>query len=416
MTPPLGSPPFAADSGVPQARRQPPPPQRTAAGRRLFWPGALALTALALFALGYLPKREQRVALAQDLVERAKQPERVALIKPKAAPAEQKLSLAGNVQGLEETLVYARADGYVKSFHADLGDSVKQGQVLAELDTPEAQRELEQARESVAQGEAALARAQAKHAQSLATLGRYQALAAGLASREELDQRETQARLDDADVKVAQAALSAQRASFERRKLQQAYALVRAPFDGTITARNVERGSLVAAGRSQALFKITALDSLRIFVQVPQNRVPGVRTGLPAQVQVAEYPTQVFAGTVNRTASALDAGTRTLTVEVRLPNPKRVLLPGMYASVSLPLEGASAGFLVPATALIIGEQGVKVASLDAEGKVRILPVQIARDRGSEIELASGLTGQERIIVNPRPSLREGAQLAAAGGV
>jgi len=283
------------------------------------------------------------------------------------------------------------------------------------LDTPEAQRELEQAREAVTQAQAALARAQAKAAQSAATLRRYQALAAGLTSREELDQRETQLRLDEADVRVAQAALSAARANQERRKLQEGYALVRAPFDGTITARNVERGSLVAAGRSQALFKISALDTLRIFVQVPQNRVPGVRTGLPAQLQVAEYPQRAFAGTVSRTASALDAASRTLTVEVRVSNAEHTLLPGMYANVTLPLAGSSAGFLVPATALIIGEQGVKVASLTAEGRVRLLPVQIARDRGSEIELSTGLTGSERILVNPRPSLREGAQLAALGG-
>jgi len=118
---------------------------------------------------------------------------------------------------------------------------------------------------------------------------------------------------------------------------------------------------------------------------------------------------------VSRTAAALDSTSRTLSVEVRVPNPGHTLLPGMYASVSLPLAGGSAGFLVPATALILGEQGVKVASLGADGRAHLLPVQIARDRGSEIELSSGLTGSERILVNPRPALREGTQLAALGG-
>lgn len=397
--------------------------QRTAAEgrprRRVLGPLALALALGALFLLGYLPREQRRATLVAKAEAHAQVPQAVMLAQPKRGKAERTLTLPGNIVGLEETVIYARADGYVVRLLADLGDRVHEGQVLAELDTPEAEQELLQARATLSQSEASLLHAHAKRNQSGATLRRYRALAAGLTSREELDLKETQLQLDDADVHVAEAARNAQRANVERLKWRQAFAKVRAPFAGTITARTTERGSLVSAGRASPLFKLTTLDTVRLFVSVPQARVAATHPGLDAQVQVAEYAARQFAGTVKRTSDSLDASSRTMTVEVHVPNPERKLLPGMYGSVTLTLDSATSPLNVPATALIVGEHGVKLARVDGEGLVHLIAVEVERDRGSEVEIASGLRGDEQIIVNPGPAVQDGSRVrdaAARGGV
>lgn len=382
----------------------------TSSGRYL-WPAVLLLLG-ALFLLGYLPRRQQRTALLDKAAAHGVHVPSVSWRKPELVEASRELTLPGNIQGLEEAVIYARADGYLARLHVDLGDRVTEGQVLAELDTPEAAQELAQARETLAQADANLLRAQAKRDNTVANLKRYLALGNGLTSREELDLKRTQARLDEADVHVAEAARNAQRASMARLKLQQSFALVRAPFAGTVTARTVERGNLVSARGGSPLFKVTALQTLRIFVQVPQSRVAGVRRDLPARITLPEYPNRTFAGTVTHVADALDASSRTMAVEVQVPNPERTLLPGMYSNVTLTLSDAPRALTVPASALIIGEHGVHIAQLTKDGHAHFTPVVIARDRGSDIELESGLTGDEQIIVNPGPALHDGGEVKA----
>jgi RND family efflux transporter MFP subunit len=377
--------------------------------------GILAVLLFAgLFWVGYGPKLAQREKLDRSVTRQIAHVPAVALVKPTKVDQAPTLSLPGSVQGLEEATVFARANGYLATLAVDIGDRVEAGQLLATLDNPEADREIQQARANLASTQALLLRARAAHQHALVSLKRYEALVRGLASEEEIDQKRTQAALDEADVGVAEAAKLASQANLGRLLELKAFSRVLAPFAGTITARTVERGSLVSSGRDSPLFRITSLSTVRIFVQVPQSRIAGVEPGQRAQVAIAEYPGAKFEGRISRSAGALDHASRTMNVEVRVPNDARKLLPGMYATVSLELGRSGTAWAVPATALVIGEKGVRVATVDAQRQVRMLPVEIARDRGADVEIATGLTGTESIIANPAPAIVEGSVVRVDG--
>jgi membrane fusion protein, multidrug efflux system len=361
-----------------------------------------------LFLAGWLPKQAQRERLDARASSIVTNVPRVAVVRPAKVELPPVLSLPGSVQGLQEVTIYARTDGYLGTLACDMGDTVSAGQLLATVDNPEVDREIQHARATLASADAQLVRAKAAHAHAQVSLKRYEALAHGMASQEEIDQKRTQAALDEADVGVANAARAASAASLDRLLQVKAFSKVVAPFAGTITSRTVERGSLVSSGRDSPLFKITSLDTVRVFVQVPQSRVAGVTAGQKATVSVAEYPGAKLEGRISRVAGALDASSRTMNVEVRVPNPDRKLLPGMYATVALEIGRVSSALSLPATALVVGEKGVRVASVDADGRVRMIPVEIARDRGADVELASGLSGTESIIANPGPAVVEGS--------
>jgi RND family efflux transporter MFP subunit len=321
--------------------------------------------------------------------------------------------LPGSLRGLEQTTIYARADGYVQELSVDIGDRVAAGQLLATLDNPEIAGELQQARAQLTSSEATLMRARAAHRHALTSLNRYAALS-GYASQEEVDHKRAQVALDEADIAVALAARDAQRAQIERLQQRSKFSRIRAPFAGTITARHISQGALIARGREAPLFEISALESVRVFVQVPQSRVAGIAAGQSATLSVTEYPGVEFRGLVTRSASALDSATRTMLVEVQVPNAERKLLPGMYGSVTIAVERAGAALIVPASALITGEQGVRVAAVDEGGRVRLLAVEIERDRGVDVEIGSGLTGTESIIANPPPSTADGSLVHVSG--
>lgn len=366
-----------------------------------------------LFWAGLAPKLAREAELQAATAQRSARAPRVALVKPSWQAHPRTLTLPGNLQGLEHTTLYARADGYVSKLAADLGEEVKEGQLLARLDNPEVAREIQQARANLASSDAALSRARAAHKHALASLNRYSALS-GFVSQEELDQKRTQAALSEADVGVAQAALAAQRASLERLLQVESFSRVLAPYAGTITARHVSQGALVSRGRDAPLFEITALDTLRVFVQVPQSRVAGIQPGQQAKLSVAEYPGVEFQGQVTRSAGALDGTTRTMRVEVLVPNRERKLLPGMYASVTIEIERPGAALVVPASTLITGEAGLRVATVDAQGLVHLLPIEVERDRGVDVEIRAGLTGEEQLIANPAPTLADGQRVQSTG--
>jgi RND family efflux transporter MFP subunit len=366
-----------------------------------------------LFWLGFTPKRERAAKLEAETAARGVLLPQVALVKPVWQKRPRALTLPGSLRGEEQATIYARADGYLSKLAADLGDEVTEGQLLATLDNLEVAREIQQARANLASSEAVLLRARAAHTHAAASLKRHAALG-GFISQEELDQKRTQVALDEADVAVAVAARDAQRANIERLQQVQAYARVLAPFAGTITARHISPGALVTRGRESPLFDISARDTLRVSVQVPQSRVAGIEQGQLAKLSVAEYPGVEFAGHVTRRAGSLDSATRTMHVEVQVPNRERKLLPGMYANVTIEIERAGAALIVPASALIIGEQGVRVAAVDAQGLVRLLPVQIERDRGVDVEISGGLSGEEALIANPAPTVADGSHVQVAG--
>ncbi|MET0413304.1 MAG: efflux RND transporter periplasmic adaptor subunit, partial [Polyangiaceae bacterium] len=319
-----------------------------------------------LFALGYVPKQRQRAGLEADLARVLAEPTAVAVVKPKLPTEERAFSLPGSVQALERTRVYSRADGFVSSWHVDMGDRVEAGQLLCVLDTPELDQQIEQARASVGEGDAAVAQAKATHDYSTATLARYELLArSGLATMQELEQRRAQVNIDAASTRVAEAKRRAQTAELRRLGQLKSFARVVSPFAGSVAQRNVERGTLVSAGAGAPLFEIVATDPVRVQVQIPQSRVRDVKSELPALLAVNEYPDRKFQGKVTRSSGTLDPASRTMNVEIRVPNGDGLLLPGMYANVKLELASSRRGLLLPATTLITTSDGIAVGVVDA---------------------------------------------------
>jgi RND family efflux transporter MFP subunit len=368
------------------------------------------------FVVGYLPRRHDRAVLE----ERAKTSDgallRVEVIAPKVGSSHHALTLPATVQALQETLVYSRADGYVRRWLVDIGDLVESGQLLAELDTPELDQQLDQARAQLAQGGAAIVQAEANRDFSKTTVQRYQPLTQqGVTSQQDLDQRQAQAAVDEANVKVAQANVAAQEANIRRLGQLKGFARVLAPFAGRVTARTVEVGALVTAGNASPLFKIATTDPARVFVQIPQDVAPSVHASLVAKVSVREFPNRAFDGTVTRASGELDATSRTMMTEIRVPNADGALLPGMYAQISLDLPYPHSVFEVPATAVMNDAKGMRVAIVTPGDVIQLVPIVVERDTGAAFEVSSGLSGSDRVVKLASTALFDGRLVSVASG-
>jgi RND family efflux transporter MFP subunit len=366
------------------------------------------------FVVGYWPKKSARAALELATTQGERAARRVDAVTPKVGSSDRALALPGSVQPLEETIVYSRANGYVRRWVVDIGDKVKEGQLLAELDTPELDQEMAQAEAQLAQAQAVVVQSKANRDFSATNLERYKQLApTGVASQQELEQHQAQASVDEANVQVALATVNAQQANIRRLSQLKSFSRVVAPFGGTVTTRMIERGSLVTSGNATPMFKIASTDPVRVFVQVPQDIAPSVRIDVPAKVNVREYAGKPFDGKVARAAGALDSASRTMNTEVRVPNPDGKLLAGMYAEVSLTLPLPHRILELPATTLLNDAKGLRVVTLDADNKVHLVRVVVERDTGSTIEISSGLEGNERVVKLANPSLVEGEQVEVA---
>jgi RND family efflux transporter MFP subunit len=406
---PPEAPPADGDLGFPL-----PEPARVSRTRALAVGAGIVSVLAAAFVLRWLPMRQAQAALAHEARTSEAVKPKVIVIAPTIVSSDRALALPGSVQPLEETVVYPRASGYVRKWHVDLGDKVHEGDLLAEIDTPELDQQLAQARAQLAQAEAGLVQAKANGHFSKENLDRYKQLGPeGLVSQQDLAKQKAQAEVDEAAIAVANANIGAQRANIQLLSQLKSFARVTAPFSGTITARNVERGALVTAGTATPLFKISATDPVRVFVQVPQDVAPSVRTDVPAAVKIREYPGRSFEGKVARSAGALDPTTRTMTTEVRVPNPKGELLTGMYAQVSLSLPTPHRVLSVPATAILSDAGGVHVVVIDNEGRARHVPVVVERDTGPTVEIASGLAPDDRVVKLPSAELTDGRPVDVA---
>ena len=365
-------------------------------------PKLLAMAALAVgvlvvaFLVAWLPKRHAQHELAASTKSTETAAPRVQVVTPKVKSSDRSLALPGSVQPLEETVVYPRSNGYVSKWLVDIGDKVEAGALLAEIDTPEIDQQLDQARAQLVQAQAGLVQSTANRDYSNTTLDRYKKLTPeGVASQQELDQKQAQSLVDEANVKVAQAAIEAQQANVRRLTQMKSFGHVTAPFAGKVNARMIERGALVSP--TTPLFKISAVDPVRVFVQVPQDVAPSVRADVSAQVTVREYPGRTFEGKVARSSGSLDPATRTMNTEVRVPNPKGELFAGMYAQVALTLPSPHRVFEVPATAVMNDAKGLRVAVVTADSKLKLVPVIVERDTGPTIEIATGITENDRIV-------------------
>jgi RND family efflux transporter MFP subunit len=369
---------------------------------------------LALFAGAYLPRTRARAALVESTKTAREALPRVEIISPKESSSDRAMKLPGTVKPLQETILYARANGFVRDWKVDIGDKVKSGQTLAEIETPDLDQEIVQARAQLAQAAASVKQASANRGFAKSSLERYKKLSAeGLASQQDLDEKTAQSEVDIANVEVAEANVRTQQANIARLGKLKSFATVTAPFAGTITARMVERGALVVPGNSAPLFRLAAVDPVRVFLDVPQDAAPGVVAGLDVSVTVREYPGRVFKGTVSRTAGALDAASRTLSTEVRVPNGDGTLLAGMFADAALTLRTPHHTYEVPSTAVLTGAKGVAVQVVLPDDTVRLTPVVIEQDLGATVRIASGLAGGERVVKLSSPGMADGTRVEIA---
>ena len=339
------------------------------------------------------------------------------------------LVLPGNIQAVTEAPILARAEGFIQRRYVDIGDKVNAGQLLAEIQAPELDQQVVQARAAVQQTQADLERAtaaleQGKANEALAkvTASRWDNLAKrGVVSRQENDQYQAQYLAQSANVRAldravaaAKGNVAASQANVARLTELQGYLQVRAPFAGVITLRNIDVGALVNTG-STLLFRIAQTNPLRTYVNVPQVSAPEVRVGQTATLSTADLPDRKFNGLVTRTANALDPASRTLLVEIQVPNPDGKLMPGTYAQVDLNLPRKDPPLLIPSDTLVVRPQGTLVALVNADGKVHFQPITVGRDFGDRIEVLSGLKLGQRVIVNPNDSVQEGVKVHPVAG-
>jgi RND family efflux transporter MFP subunit len=384
---------------------------RPGAARMTLLIALVALVIAGAFFFAYLPRREQGAALARSTKLAVDAAPSVDVVAPKSVPSVRPITLPASLQPLAETVLYPRANGYVERFNVDIGDQVKEGQLLALIDTPELDQQLDQARAQLLAAEASLGQAQARSDYAKTSLERYQRLRpAGVASQQELDEKQSDEKVSVANVGAAVASVEVGKADVRRLMQLKSFARVTAPFAGIITSRTVEVGALLSAGNSTPLFRLSATDPMRVFVQVPQDLSVAVKKGAAASVTLRAYPGRSFDGVVARTAGALEPSTRTMLTEVRLPNPKNELLPGMYAEASIALSGAHTMYELPATALFNDSKGLRVAVVDADDTVRFRKVVLERDAGTILEISSGVNGDERVIKLASAALVEGSKV------
>lgn len=321
----------------------------------------------------------------------------VAVVKALAGPRTQNLALPGTVEAYISAPIYARTNGYLKRWLVDIGAPVKAGQVLAEIDAPEVDQQLLQA-------EAELRTAEANENLAHSTAERWQnLLKTDSVSKQEADER-------SGDYAAKRAAVASAQANLRRVREMQGFQRIVAPFDGTVTARNVDIGQLVGNGSGRELFHVADLRKLRVYVQVPQPYAPSAHIGLPADLVFAERPSQKYPTKIVRTADALDATSRTLRVELEVDNTKGELFPGAYAEVHFKLPASATTTRVPANALLFRSEGPQVATLTDDNHVELKSVILGRDFGTELEILDGIEPNTSIVANPSDSLENGVQV------
>lgn len=355
------------------------------------------LAALAIF--GIVKRVQARHQLTEDTDRNAIVT--VATITPKPSPKEQALSLPGTVASWQDAQVYARTTGYVAKWYVDIGSKVKKGQRLADLDTPDVDNQL-------LQGKAQMRTDQANETFAKVTADRYAKVAAqGLVAQQTADQYMAQYRADAATVQADQANVA-------RLQTLEDFKHIDAPYDGIVTQRNLNIGALVDAGASGSnLFVIADTSKLRVYVDVPETYASSVSIGMHADVSLKTYGGKPIAGTVARTADALDPSTRTLRTEIDVDNAGQALVPGVYADVKLALSTATRNYIVPANTLLFRSEGLRVAVVDGQQHIHLQPVALGRDFGSTVEITEGLSDNDRIVLSPPDSLYEGQQVKVA---
>jgi RND family efflux transporter MFP subunit len=365
-------------------------------GSRLFI--ILFLVVLLLVAFGALTlfqRRAQYQALAKETEVLAIPT--VAVMHPATEAAEEDLVLPGTMQAYVESPIYARTNGYLKKWYRDIGSRVRQGELLADIDTPEVDQQLMQARADLN-----TARANAHLSEITAT--RYaELIKTDGVSKQEVDNA-------TGDFEAKKAIVQSSEANVRRLEELESFKHIYAPFSGIITRRNVDTGTLINAGNggaSQQLFFLAQTDPIRVYVSVPETYAPSIHAGLSAYLELTQYPGQKSQGKVVRTAEAIDPGTRTLLTEVDVPNHNSALLPGGYAQAHLQVRVTGTRLVVPVNALLFRSEGLRAVAVDANHRMHLKQLTIGRDYGTTLEVLQGLDANDWIVLNPADSLEEG---------
>ncbi len=327
----------------------------------------------------------------------------VAVVLPDARVLNATIDLPGRLEAYYRAPIFARVSGYLKGWSADIGAKVKAGQVLAEIEAPDLDQQLLQARADLASQEASAKLSEA-------TLTRRKSLiASNFVSMQEIDER-------SADLSNKKAAVKSGQANVERLEALAGYKKISAPFDGVVTARDTDVGALINAGGGSgpAMFVISDISKLRVYVNIPQNYVPAIRIGARAVISMPEYPGRTFPATVEASSQSVDVSSGTTRMQLALDNAGGELMPGGYANVRMSLVRDTVPLHIPASALIFNQSGLRVATVGADDKVLFKTVTIARDLGRDIELASGISPDDRVIVAPPDGLADGDQVRVAG--
>jgi RND family efflux transporter MFP subunit len=371
----------ARDAGAPQPGVPTHPPERSVA----VWGPIVAVSILALLVISGV-WRHMRAHVEQQRFAIATSQLAVNVVSAQRDGKPQDLILPGTFQAFKQTTLYPRSNGYVKDWKVDIGDNVKEGQSLAEIETPEVDQQLAQAK--------------ASYEIAKVTADRWRDLVGkNVVSKQEYDQNEK--------------AYEGARANYEQLQKLQGFQQIVAPFDGKISARFVDFGTLVTAGSGNTgtpLFGIVQSDPLRVYVYAPQENAPSIHEGLAAKILLQEFPGEEFSGTVTRTAGALDPQSRTMLVEVQVPNHDGKLYAGMYGQVKFLLVDENAPIVVPANAFLFRTEGPQVATIGNEDRIHWQNIRVGRDFGDQIEVLDGLKENAKVVMNPTDDLREGIQI------
>jgi len=373
--------------------------QRPTSGRRVFTVLFFLVILLVLFGgFTLFQRRAQYEALAKE-TETLAIPT-VAVIHPATEASREDLVLPGTMQAYVESPIYARTSGYLKKWYHDIGSRVRQGELLADIDTPEVDQQLSQAR-------ADLNTAKANAHLSEITATRYtELIKTDGVSKQEVDNAM-------GDLEAKKAIVQSSEANVRRLEELESFKHIYAPFSGVITRRNVDIGNLINAGNggsSQQLFFLAQTDPIRVYLSVPETAAPSVHAGLGAFLELTQYPGQRFEGKVVRTAEAIDTSTRTLLTEVDVPNHNGALLPGGYAQVHLEVKVSGARLQVPVNALLFRSEGLRAVVVDPDHKLHLRQITVGRDYGTSLEVLQGLDVKDWIVLNPADSLEDGQEV------
>jgi multidrug efflux pump subunit AcrA (membrane-fusion protein) len=404
--------------------------------RGKFWMIGIAIVLALALLLGFIPRHRRDKKIEQEAERKRNTPPTVEVVQAKRSSPDDRLELPGTLNAFMEAPIFARASGYVRVRQADIGDRVRAGQLLAVIDAPDLDRQVDQARATLLQSQSAVGQVQAQLNLALLTRNRFSVLVTkGVIARQDFDTQQANYEVAVANVSAAQSTVAANKANLDRLIKLQQYERVVAPFGGIVTARNIDVGSLISAtgsgqgdstntgsttnnsspstGGAQGgeMFRVAQAERLRVFIAVPEAYASYVKRGMAAEIEASSRPGYKAKGLVTRTADSVDPNTRTLLTEIQIENLKQELLPGMYVLVSLVSVRAQPPLSVPSDSVITRSNGNLIAVVK-DNTVHLQPIQLGRDYGPMVEVLSGLNEGDRVVMTPNDTVTEGAKINA----